>query len=139
MRHDVVNQMVNKRGKYEKNISYLRGSGIDNFEGYTKNKRLEGIWGDHVELQAAADLYGVDINVYQVSTGAERPNLIVESTGEIEYLPISLWFEDDNHYHAFVDAPKEEAEGSMVELPQQVARNNFLDESADGHAAVHSE
>jgi len=31
--------------------------------------------------------------------------MIIESTGEIEYLPISLWFEDDNHYHAFVDAP----------------------------------
>lgn len=29
--------------------------------------------------------------------------MIIESTGEIEYLPISLWFEDENHYHAFVE------------------------------------
>lgn len=29
--------------------------------------------------------------------------MIIESTGEIEYLPISLWFEDGNHYHAFVE------------------------------------
>lgn len=123
VRHDVVNQMVNKRAKYEKNISYQKG--MTNFESYTKNMRLEGVWGDHVELQAAADLYGVDINVYQVSTGAERPNLIVESTGEIEYLPISLWFEDDSHYHAFVDAPREDARGSMVELPE-LQGNNFV-------------
>jgi hypothetical protein len=32
--------------------------------------------------------------------------MIIESTGEIEYLPISLWFEDENHYHAFVEAPE---------------------------------
>lgn len=31
--------------------------------------------------------------------------MIIESAGEIEYLPISLWFEGDDHYHAFVDAP----------------------------------
>jgi len=49
-------------------------------------------------------MYGVDINVYTVGTGVERPNMIVECTGEIEYLPISLWFEDDCHYHAFTDS-----------------------------------
>lgn len=111
--------MMEKRSRYEKNISYQNGSLVSSFESYCKNMRLAGIWGDHVELQAAADLYGVDINVYQVSTGVERPNMIVESAGEIEYLPISLWFEDESHYHALVEvqhaAPEPEVQKVAVD------------------------
>lgn len=121
VRHDIVNQIIEKRDKYEKNISYSKGA-IETFDAYVQNMRLEGIWGDHVELQAAADMYGVDINVYTVGTGVDRPNLIVECTGEIEYLPISLWFEDDNHYHAFTDSasaePAEDVAPEMVALSE---------------------
>lgn len=56
-------------------------------------------------MQAAADLYGVDINIYETRIGAERPKMIVESSGEVEYLPISLWCEDELNYHVFVDVP----------------------------------
>merc|ERR1711957_1085039 len=70
VRHDIANQQ----------------GLIQTFDAYVQNMRLEGIWGDHIELQAAADLYGVDINVYTIGTGVERPNMIVECSGEIEYL-----------------------------------------------------
>jgi len=103
VRHDIVNQLIAQPEKYGKNISFSKGS-IETFDAYTQNMRSEGVWGDHVELQAAADMYGVDINIFTVGTGVERPNMIVECTGEIEYLPISLWFEDDNHYHAFTES-----------------------------------
>lgn len=106
MRHDVVNQLVKNKHKYESKVTGA-GQLLGDFAAYTANMRNEGEWGDHLELQAAADLYGVDINIYNVKTGADRPNMIIESTGEIEYLPISLWFEDENHYHAFVETPEE--------------------------------
>lgn len=105
VRHDVVNQLVKNKAKYEHKITGS-GSLLGDFASYTAKMRNEGEWGDHLELQAAADLYGVDINIYNVKTGADRPNMIIESTGEIEYLPISLWFEDNNHYHAFVESPE---------------------------------
>lgn len=120
VRHDVANQLRDQREKYEKNISYQQG--IQTFDAYVQNMRLEGIWGDHIELQAAADLYGVDINVYTIGTGVERPNMIVECSGEIEYLPISLWYEDDNHYHAFKDSHCEPAANAQVE-PEQIVDN----------------
>merc|ERR1711957_678267 len=63
-------QVRDQREKYEKNISYQQGL-IQTFDAYVQNMRLEGIWGDHIELQAAADLYGVDINVYTIGTGVE--------------------------------------------------------------------
>lgn len=114
VRHDIANQLRDQREKYEKNISYQQGL-IQTFDAYVQNMRLEGIWGDHIELQAAADLYGVDINVYTIGTGVERPNMIVECSGEIEYLPISLWYEDENHYHAFKDSHCEPAIEAVVE------------------------
>lgn len=120
VRHDIVNQLKEKRKTYEKNISY--SAAIPDFNAYIQNMREEGVWGDHVELQAAADMYGCDINVYTVGTGCERPNMIVECLGEIEYLPISLWFENDNHYHAFTDFVKEEPAKltpEVVDLPDE--------------------
>lgn len=125
VRHDIVNQLVDQREKYEKNISYSKG-GIETFDAYTQNMRLESVWGDHVELQAAADLYGVDINVYTVATGVDRPNMIVECNGEIEYLPISLWYEDESHYHAFKDSSAEPA-SALVEGQENSAANAGVD------------
>jgi hypothetical protein len=125
VRHDIVNQLVDQREKYEKNISYSKG-GIETFDAYTQNMRLDSVWGDHIELQAAADLYGVDINVYTIGTGVERPNMIVECNGEIEYLPISLWYEDESHYHAFKDSSAEPA-SALVEGQEASAANAGVD------------
>lgn len=52
--------------------------------------------------------------------------MIIESTGEIEYLPISLWFEDDNHYHAFVDAP--DANARNATQPNQACTEEMDDD-----------
>lgn len=125
VRHDIVNQLVDQRDKYETKISYAKGA-IETFDAYTQNMRLDSVWGDHIELQAAADLYGVDINVYTIGTGVERPNMIVECNGEIEYLPISLWYEDESHYHAFKDSSAEPA--AVVEGQEASA---FADNSAN--------
>jgi len=124
VRHDIVNQLIEKREKYSKKISFSQG--LETFDAYVENMRMEGIWGDHVELQAAADMYGVDINVYTVGSGVQRPNMIVECTGEIEYLPISLWFEDDCHYHAFTDSATS-AEPAMAPEDNQEEQIDILE------------
>lgn len=43
VRHDVVNQLVKYKNKYEQKIS-------GDFSEYTQNMRNEGVWGDHLEL-----------------------------------------------------------------------------------------
>lgn len=49
VRHDIVNQLIAQREKYSKNISFNAGS-IETFDAYIANMRMEGVWGDHVEL-----------------------------------------------------------------------------------------
>lgn len=49
VRHDIVNQLIEQREKYSKNISFNAGS-IETFDAYVANMRMEGVWGDHVEL-----------------------------------------------------------------------------------------
>lgn len=49
VRHDVVNQLVKNKNKYEEKISGA-GSSLGDFNDYTKKMRNEGVWGDHLEL-----------------------------------------------------------------------------------------
>lgn len=49
VRHDVVNQLVKNKQKYENKISG-NGSLLVNYENYTNKMRNEGVWGDHLEL-----------------------------------------------------------------------------------------
>lgn len=93
--------------------------------------RLTGVSGDTVELQAAADLYGVDINIYETRIGAERPKMIVESSGEVEYLPISLWCEDELNYHVFVDVPVGEVPSRGMDVPSRDSQKAFESEQAE--------
>lgn len=63
-----------------------------------------------------------------MKTGADRPNMIIESTGEIEYLPISLWFEDENHYHAFVEIDDVNDVKNVIPQMDQVPSEDMDDE-----------
>jgi hypothetical protein len=49
VRHDVVNQLVKHKNKYEQKISGS-GSLLGDFTDYTNKMRNEGVWGDHLEL-----------------------------------------------------------------------------------------
>lgn len=46
--------------------------------------------------------------------------MIIESTGAIEYLPISLWFEGNNHYTALRDSPIDISEESVESVQDKV-------------------
>ena len=64
---------------------------------------------DHTILQASTDLYKVDINLYSVATGAQKPYKVFRTQDIIEHLPISLWCVDGKHYNALVNIEKVEA------------------------------
>lgn len=56
---------------------------------------------DQIEIQAAADYFGVNINIYTAKKGAKRPLHVISSQqDETQFEPIDLWYERGFHYHA---------------------------------------
>ncbi|VVA92743.1 unnamed protein product [Arabis nemorensis] len=68
---------------------------------YLENMSSDGYWGDHITLQAAANLFGVVINVLDVTTSTSTINLVeIRPQGEQNEDPPQLWISlwDNLHY-----------------------------------------
>ena len=75
--------------------------GEDFFEEYVARKRLDGVWGDDIELQAIAEIYNRSIEIYAyrnepMRTFHEEQN----KGGALE--PIRLSYHGGEHYNSIV-------------------------------------
>eukprot|EP00578_Thalassiosira_sp_NH16_P021618 CAMPEP_0181085646 /NCGR_PEP_ID=MMETSP1071-20121207/5337_1 /TAXON_ID=35127 /ORGANISM="Thalassiosira sp., Strain NH16" /LENGTH=465 /DNA_ID=CAMNT_0023167455 /DNA_START=554 /DNA_END=1951 /DNA_ORIENTATION=- len=69
---------------------------------YVARKRLDGVHGNHAEIQAMSELYNRTIEVFVPSHGIEPINIFhVHYKGNDA--PIRLCYMDGNHYNAVVD------------------------------------
>lgn len=77
------------------------------FDEYVQKMSNAGEWGDHITLQAAADAYGVDINI--ITSYSEHGFIeITPKEGADVNSPRSLWlsFFAEVHYNSIVPGPR---------------------------------
>lgn len=85
----------------------------EDFKRYCRRKMREGVHGNHLELQAAAELFGRVIEVYSYD---KTPSTVINPWGDGdgdrargESLPIRLSFHRGSHYNAVVEIEGKEA------------------------------
>ena len=87
----------------EREVDHFRNFVADEeFEEYIARKRLEGVHGNHNEIQAMSELYNRSIEVYVPNHGIEPIN-IFHSEYKSDDAPIRLCYMDGNHYNAVID------------------------------------
>lgn len=93
----VMDYMLKQRDHFSQFVA-------EDFPRYVRRKRRDGCHGNHVELQAAADLLGVRIEVYAYSLS---PVTVVEGWNQREREdaePIRLSFHRGSHYNAVMSS-----------------------------------
>ena len=74
----------------------------EDFDEYIARKRLDGMHGNHTEIQAMSELYNRSIEVFVPKNGIEPIN-IFHSEYKSADAPIRLAYTDSNHYNAVID------------------------------------
>eukprot|EP00727_Mastigamoeba_balamuthi_P008856 m51a1_g4593 putative otubain-like histone deubiquitinase 1 (353) ;mRNA; r:195745-197148 len=109
VRDQVVDYIVANRDHYSQ---YIAG---EDFASYVRRKRLPREHGNHVELQAVAELYGRPVEVYARS--ADQPmNVFHGAYALSDVAPMRLLYSNGNHYDAVVD-PARPAVGVGLGIP----------------------
>mmetsp|Transcript_26024 Transcript_26024/g.54291 ORF Transcript_26024/g.54291 Transcript_26024/m.54291 type:complete len:576 (-) Transcript_26024:196-1923(-) len=77
----------------------------EDFGEYIARKRMEGVHGNHTEIQAMSELYNRSIEVFVPDNqhGLVEPINIFHSEYKGDDAPIRLCYMDGNHYNAIVD------------------------------------
>jgi len=101
--HDIVreatmNWMTKERDHYSQYIS-------EDFEDYIARKRIEKVFGNHLELQAISELYNRRIEVFDVEEFVRKPDSKPKNLFQNDYkgAPIRLSYHNRNHYNSIVD------------------------------------
>lgn len=98
LRACVIEYLLQERDYFSQFVS-------EDFKRYCRRKRREGVHGNHLELQAVAELYRRRIEVFSYR---ETPSIIISCGGsgaaetEEEGEPIRLSFHRGSHYNAVV-------------------------------------
>mmetsp|Transcript_60913 Transcript_60913/g.145166 ORF Transcript_60913/g.145166 Transcript_60913/m.145166 type:complete len:196 (-) Transcript_60913:217-804(-) len=91
VRQQVVAQLRAEPGRYQ---GFVLGS----FEGYIRDMLSDGCWGDHVTLQAAADVFGLRIHVLTDNMTDAFIEVIPQAQKSSKVLRLSFWSEV--HYNS---------------------------------------
>lgn len=103
LRAHVIEYLLQERDYFSQFVA-------EDFKRYCRRKRREGVHGNHLELQAAAELFGRRIEVFSYS---ETPSTIISCLGsgggerEVEGESIRLSFHRGSHYNAVVPLQQE--------------------------------
>jgi OTU-like cysteine protease len=81
---------------------------VSAFQGYIARKRINGVHGNHIEIQAISELFNRPVEVYTPSTCVGdnlqmQPINIFHEEYKTSDPPIRLSYHDGNHYNAIVD------------------------------------
>jgi len=76
----------------------------EDFEQYVARKRIEGVHGNHTEIQAMSELYNRSIEVFVPDQHSVKPiNIFHHEYKRNDDAPIRLCYMDGNHYNAVID------------------------------------
>ncbi|XP_078598131.1 uncharacterized protein LOC144874135 isoform X2 [Branchiostoma floridae x Branchiostoma japonicum] len=108
-----------------------------NWEGYLSTMSRDGTWGDHIVLQAMADLLRHDISIVSSVEAENYVTILTPSTGTVgrKEPPLLLGHYAENHY-ASLDVNKK---GSGTSLQQRPASQNGHAEATDSQPEEQTE
>jgi OTU domain-containing protein 5 len=89
------------QGKNEEHYSQFL-TDEEPFHEYMRRKRLDGVHGNHVEIQAISELYNRPVEVYTPENGVKPINIFHTEYKTSDH-PIRLSYHDGNHYNAVID------------------------------------
>lgn len=96
--HDEVRK--NCMNYMNKNADYFKNYVTEDFEEYVKRKRNVHEFGNHLEMQAMAELYNRPFEVYQYST---EPINTFQTSSPSANAPIRVSYHQNSHYNAVID------------------------------------
>lgn len=96
--HDEVRK--NCMNYMNKNSDYFRNYVTEDFEAYITRKRDVHEFGNHLEMQAMAELYNRPFEVYQYST---EPINTFQTSSPSSNAPIRVSYHQNSHYNAVID------------------------------------
>lgn len=111
-RHDLVREQT--MNWMLANREHFREFVPTDFDAYVARKRVLGVYGDHAEIQAMAEIYSRPIEVY--SYGTEPMNIFQCRERDAAHAPIRLSYHGAAHYNSVLD-PAEPAFGVGLGLP----------------------
>lgn len=128
LRANIMQYLVQERDYFSQFVA-------EDFVRYIRRKRRDGTHGNHLELQAAAELFGRPIEVYSYG---DTPATIIESWGGVPSTsreppePVRLSFHRGSHYNAV--RPVNEPQKSVKRARGRAADQADWCEAADARA-----
>ncbi len=107
--------------------------GIEKFDDYVKMKKIDGVWGDDIEIQAMSEIYNRPIEIYSYSkvpikTFHENPSQSVLYEREISNLPpIRLSYHGKAHYNSVFSLDPNVFKQSLINFPAGVYEDKILE------------
>jgi len=108
--HDVVRKLC--LDYMEKERDHFSGFVSEDFSSYIKRKRMDGVFGNHLELQAISEIYSRAIEIYT----NKDPLNIFQGSYSVDNPPIRLSYHHGNHYNSIRD-PKNPKIGIGLGFP----------------------
>lgn len=124
VRQQVVNELRRNRTEYQ-------GYVPDEFSKYCEDMATEGTWGDHVTLQAAANAYGVRINVLSSFPENAVIDIYPREVKSSRVLWLSFWAEV--HYNSLYPRGDLERRRKKKRRPKKVLGSRRLGKLLGSH------
>ena len=102
--------------------------GKDAMDDYIYRKSADGVWGDHVEIQALSEIYDRAVEIYSYANTPMRT--FNESNPEVQVLkvnkePLRLSFHGHNHYNSIMPITWQDG-NRLTELQPGVIEDNRI-------------
>ena len=113
--HDQVRRLV--MDYMEKERDHFSQYVTEDFGEYLRRKRRDRIFGNHLEMQAASEMYARPLHVYAVDAESDEPmNTFQAADVSGDHPPLRLTYHGRNHYNVLFD-PNEPDVGVGLGLP----------------------
>ena len=113
--HDQVRRLV--MDYMEKERDHFSQYVTEDFGEYLRRKRRDRVFGNHLEMQAASEMYARPLHVYAVDAESDEPmNTFQAADVSGDHPPLRLTYHGRNHYNVLFD-PNEPDVGVGLGLP----------------------
>ena len=104
-----MDYILANRSKY---IAFIDTDEDETIEEYCDRKRRLKIWGDNLEIQALAEMFDRQIELYSYTT---EPTLKFNERVEGSLEPIRISYHGKNHYNAVIPQEWDPAKDNLTE------------------------
>jgi len=101
MHNEVRRRCVEFMAKNEEHYSQFL-TDEESFSDYIQRKSMDGVHGNHVEIQVISELYNRPVEVWKPENGVKPINIFHTEYKTSDH-PIRLSYHDGNHYNAIID------------------------------------